>query len=138
MLFRSGGGFQCDDENAAWFYEQSRKIGIKLFSVHKGYSYQSRTLGHLANPKDMEKAALNNPDLNFVVYHSAIEHGSNEPDWKNANKYDPNTGDFTWHSVLMDIKKRNPKINNLYPELGSFFNTLVVADPIMEIGRAHV
>src|ERR1041385_2618754 len=59
----SGGGFQLDDDNAAWFYAESRKRGMKTFSVHKGYSYQSRILGHLANPKDVEKAALENKDL---------------------------------------------------------------------------
>ncbi|MEW6209459.1 MAG: amidohydrolase family protein [Acidobacteriota bacterium] len=128
---RSGGGFQLDDDNSQWFIEESRKRGLKLISVHKGYSYQSRTLGHLANPKDVEKAALNNPDFNFVVYHSAIKHGSNEPNWKESNKYDPTTGDFEWHSVLMDIKKRNPKINNVYCEVGSFFNTLAIVDPVM-------
>jgi len=128
---RSGQGFQLDDENSQWFIEESRKLGLKLISTHKGYSYQSRTLGHLANPKDVEKAALRNPDFNFVVYHSAIKHGSNEPNWKESNKYDPNTGDFEWHSVLMDIKKRNPQINNVYCEIGSFFNTLAVIDPVM-------
>jgi predicted TIM-barrel fold metal-dependent hydrolase len=128
---RSGGGFQLDDDNAMWFYEESRKRGMKLVSVHKGYSYQSRTLGHLANPKDIEKAALRNPDFNFVVYHSAIKHGANEKDWKTSNQYDPTTGDFLWHSVLMDIKKRNPQINNVYCEVGSFFNILAVVDPIM-------
>lgn len=128
---RSGGGFQLDDDNAQWFYEESRKRGMKLVSVHKGYSYQSRTLGHLANPKDVERAALNNPDFNFVIYHSAIKHGPNEPNWKESNKYDPTTGDFEWHSILMDIKKRNPKINNVFCEIGSFFNVLVVADPVM-------
>ncbi len=128
---RSGGGFQLDDENSQWFYEESRKRGLKLISVHKGYSYQSRTLGHLANPKDVEKAALNNPDFNFIVYHSAIKHGSNEPNWKESNKYDPTTGDFEWHSVLMDIKKRNPKINNVYCEIGSFFGPLAIVDPVM-------
>jgi predicted TIM-barrel fold metal-dependent hydrolase len=128
---RSGHGFQLDDDNAQWFYEESRKRGMRIFSVHKGYSYQSRTLGHLANPKDVEKAALQNPDINFVIYHSAIKHGPNEPDWKQSNKYDPTTGDFEWHSVLMDIKKRNPQINNVYCEIGSFFNVLAVIDPIM-------
>ena len=39
----SGNGFQLDDDNAMWFYEESRKRGMKLISVHKGYSYQSRT-----------------------------------------------------------------------------------------------
>ena len=37
---RSGGGFQLDDDNAQWFIEESRKRGMKLISVHKGFSYQ--------------------------------------------------------------------------------------------------
>lgn len=126
---RSGNGFQLDDENAAWFYEESRKRGMKIFSVHKGYSYQSRTLGHLANPKDVEKAALNNPDISFIIYHSAIQHGPNEPEF--ASSMDPTTGDFAWHNILMDIKKRNPKMTNVYPEIGSFFNVLAISDPKM-------
>jgi len=126
---RTGKGFQLDDDNSQWFIEQSRKLGLKLISTHKGYSYQSRTLGHLANPQDVEKAALRNPDFNFVVYHSAIKHGHNEPNWLESNKYDPTTGDFEWHRILMDIKKRNPKMNNVYCEVGSFFNTLAVAHP---------
>ncbi|HLW52266.1 MAG TPA: amidohydrolase family protein [Candidatus Angelobacter sp.] len=125
---RSGNGFQLDDENAAWFYEESRKRGMKTFSVHKGFSYQSRTLGHLANPKDVEKAALNNPDLTFIIYHSALQHGPNEPEYKAS--IDPVTGDFAWHDILMDIKRRNPKMNNVYPEIGSFFNVLAIADPV--------
>jgi len=128
---QSGGGFQVDDDNAQWFIEESRKRGLKTISVHKGFSYQSRTLGHLANPKDMEKAALRNPDFNFIVYHSALKHGPNEPDWKNANEWDPTTGDFAWHKILMDIKKRNPNMKNLYAEVGSFFNVLAIADPVM-------
>lgn len=128
---QSGGGFQCDDENAQWFYDESRKLGIKIISVHKGYSYQSRTLGHLANPKDIEKAALNNPDMQFVIYHSAMQHGPNEPEFEKANQYDPVTGDFAWHNILMDIKRRNPGIKNVHPELGSFFNVLAVANPTM-------
>ena len=138
---RSGNGFQLDDDNAQWFIEESRKRGLKLISVHKGYSYQSRTLGHLANPKDVEKAALRNPDFNFVIYHSAIKHGQMEQGmapgdfttWldKDHNNYDPATGDFEWHKILMDIKKRNPDMNNVYCEIGSFFNTLAIVHPEM-------
>ncbi len=127
----TGQGFQLDDENAQTFIDESRKMGIKLISTHKGYSYQSKSLGHLANPKDVEKAALRNPDFNFVVYHSAIKHGANEANWKESNQYDPTTGDFLWHSILMDIKKRNPQMNNVYCEVGSFFNILSVVDPVM-------
>ncbi len=128
---RSGGGFQLDDANANWFYEQSRKLGMKTFSVHKGYSYQSRTLGHLANPKDVEKAALDNPDLNFIIYHSAIQHSVMSPEFKDPANLDPVTGDFAWHNVLMDIKKRNPKLNNVYCEIGSFFGPLAIHHPVL-------
>src|SRR5712692_912945 len=127
----SGLGFQLDDEQSAWFYEESRKRGMKIFSVHKGYSYQSRTLGHLANPKDVEKAALGNPDLTFIIYHSAIKHGVSEPEIKDPYYFNPTTGDFAWHDVLMDIKRRNPKMNNVYCEIGSFFGPLAIAHPVM-------
>jgi len=126
---RSGGGFQLDDPNAYWFYEESKKRGMRLISVHKGYSYQSRTLGHLANPKDVERAALDHPDMNFVIYHSALQHGVNEPDFKDPAKVNPETGDMSWHNVLMDIKRRNPKIRNVYCELGSFFGPLALVHP---------
>src|SRR5207245_1697941 len=112
---RSGNGFQLDDEKMTYpFYEKSKQLGLKLFSVHKGFSAQSRTLGHLANPKDVEKAALDHPDLNFVIYHSAMQHGPTEPEF--AGSFNAATGDFAWHDVLMKIKQRNPKINNVYPE----------------------
>jgi len=62
---RSGNGFKLDDEKLTYpFYEKSKKLGLKLFSVHKGYASQSRTLGHLADPADVEKAAKDHPDLN--------------------------------------------------------------------------
>ena len=129
---RSGNGFQLDDEKLTYpFYEKSRELGLKFVSVHKGFSYQSRTLGHLANPKDVEKAALDHPDFTFVIYHSALQHGPNEPGYEELNHFNPETGDFAWHDVLMQIKQRNPKINNVYPEIGSSFGTLAIAHPVM-------
>lgn len=128
---RSGNGFQCDDEMAHRFYEKSRELGLTRVSVHKGFSYQSRTLGHLANPKDIEGAALNNPDFTFIVYHSALKHGPNEPDYEKLNEYDPETGDFAWHTELINIKKRNPQIDNVYCEIGSSFGLLAIEHPAM-------
>ncbi|MBI3468685.1 MAG: amidohydrolase [Planctomycetes bacterium] len=127
---RSGGGFTLDDEKMTYpFYEKSKELGMKIFSIHKGFSYQSRTLGHLANPKDVEKPALDHPDLSFIVYHSALQHGPGEAEFKRS--FDPATGDFAWHDVLMGIKRRNPQINNVYPEIGSSFGLLAVAHPVM-------
>jgi uncharacterized protein len=113
------------------FYEQSKKLGLKVFSVHKGYASQSRTLGHLANPADVEKAALDHPDLTFIIYHSALKHGPGEPEFRQDGFFDPTTGDFAWHDVLMKIKERHPKINNVYPEIGSSFGSLAIQHPVM-------
>lgn len=127
---RSGNGFQLDDEKITYpFYEKSKELGLNIFSVHKGFSYQSKTLGHLANPQDVEKAALDHPDLTFVIYHSAMQHAPGEPDF--GTSFDPETGDFAWHDVLMKIKQRNPQIDNVYPEIGSSYGTLAVFSPEM-------
>jgi hypothetical protein len=47
------------------------------------------------------------------------------------NEYDPTTGDFLWHNILMDIKQRNPQMTNVYPEIGSSFGALAVLHPAM-------
>jgi hypothetical protein len=31
----------------------------------------------------------------------------------------------------MDLKCRNPKIDNVYPEIGSFFGVLIIVNPVM-------
>jgi hypothetical protein len=127
---RSGDGFRLDDEGMTYkMIEKSKQLGLKTISVHKGFASQSRTLGHFAHPGDIEKAALDHPDITWVIYHSALKHGSNEPEWDTM--FDPATGDFAWHQELMDIKKRNPQINNVYPEIGSSFGTTAIVHPEM-------
>src|SRR4051812_23853241 len=59
-----------DDEKVAYpFWERTRKLGIKNLCIHKGLP-----LGFFnekaCQPFDLEKAALDFPDLNFIVYHS--------------------------------------------------------------------
>jgi len=129
---RSGSGFRLDDEKITYpFYEKSRELGMKVFSVHKGFSAQSRTLGHFAHPGDIEKAAKDWPDFTFVIYHSALKHGPGEPGFGRDDFYDPTTGDFQWHADLMKIKERNPGMNNVYCEIGSSFGLLSVVHPEM-------
>ncbi len=65
------------------------------------------------------------------MYHSALKHGPNEPAYLAGNQFDPATGDFAWHNVLMDIRKRNPKMTNVYCEIGSFFGPLAIVNPVM-------
>jgi predicted TIM-barrel fold metal-dependent hydrolase len=128
----SGNGFKMDDEKMTYpFYEKSRQLGLKLISVHKGYASQSRTLGHLAHPGDVEKAALDNPDFTFIVYHSAMKHGPHEPEWESPETFNPETGDLIWHTDLMKIKERNPNMNNVYCEIGSSYGTAAITHPLM-------
>lgn len=129
---RSGNGFRLDDEKLAYpFYAKSKELGLRLFSVHKGYASQSRTLGHLASPADVEKAALDHSDLTFIIYHSALKHDPSEPQFKDPAFFDATTGDFAWHDVLMKIRQRNPKMTNVYPEIGSAFGSLAIQHPVM-------
>jgi predicted TIM-barrel fold metal-dependent hydrolase len=129
---RSGDGFRMDDESMAYpFFEKSKELGLKVFSVHKGFASQSRTLGHFAHPGDIEKAAKDHPDISFIIYHSALKHGPNEPQFTEDGFYDPESGDFAWHSDLMKIKQRNPDLNNVYPEIGSSFGLLSIVHPEM-------
>jgi predicted TIM-barrel fold metal-dependent hydrolase len=129
---RSGNGFRLDDEKMTYpFYKKSIELGLKTFSIHKGFSSQSRTLGHFAHPGDVEKAAKDHPELSFIIYHSAMKHGPWEPEFKQDGNYDPTTGDFLWHAELMKIKERNPRMNNVYCEIGSSFGLLFIAHPEM-------
>ncbi len=129
---RSGDGFRVDDEKMTYpFYEKSTELGMKIYSIHKGYASQSRTLGHFAHPADVEKAALDHPGLTFIVYHSAIKHGPGEPQFEDPKFFDPTTGDFAWHADLMKIKQRNPKMDNVYCEIGSAFGSLAIVHPVM-------
>ncbi len=129
---RSGNGFALDDEKLTYpFYEKSKELGMKIFSIHKGYASQSRTLGHLAHPGDVEKAAIDHPDITFIIYHSALKHGPGEPQFEAPEFYDAESGDFLWHAELMKIKQRNPEMNNVYCEIGSAFGTLALQHPVM-------
>ena len=80
---------------------------------------------------DLEKAAKDHPDLTFIAYHSALKHGPSERQFKDKDFFDPTTGDFAWHAELMKIKERNPKMNNVYPEIGSSFGLLSIMHPEM-------
>lgn len=129
---RSGSGFRLDDEKVTYpAYEKSRELGLKTFSIHKGYAAQSRQLGNFAHPGDVEKAAIDNPDLTFIIYHSAMKHAPNEPEFKDPKTFDPTTGDLVWHSDLMKIKQRHPEMNNVFCEIGSAFGSSALVHPLM-------
>ena len=51
------------------FLERAKALGPPVVAVHKGFSAGSR----FADPIDVGPAAINHPDLSFVVYHSGYD-----------------------------------------------------------------
>jgi predicted TIM-barrel fold metal-dependent hydrolase len=125
-----------DDEKVAYpFWEKTRQLGIKNLCVHKGLP-----LGFFnekaCTPLDVEKAAKDWPDLNFILYHSGfrgfpvtwLAHGTGE------KVKDPKTDDpqeIPWVSDVLRILKRNAGLKNVYFELGATFNMISAANPTM-------
>jgi hypothetical protein len=121
-----------DDEKVAYpFWEKTKKLGIKNLCVHKGLP-----LGFFnekaCTPNDLEKAAKDWPDLNFIVYHSGfrgyglLARGTGDPVKDPENK-DPQ--EIPWVSDILRILKKNPQIKNIYFELGSTFQQTSARNP---------
>ena len=91
----------------------------------------ARSTRKACTPLDLEKAAKDWPDLNFIVYHSGFRGtgslGSGTGD-KVEDKKTDDPQEIPWISDIFRILKKNPKIKNIYFELGSTFN--------MTVGRA--
>ena len=70
-----GSGFFLDESdlaNAA--FEEARRLGITTIAVHKGVPLYGLEYDY-SDPRDMGRAAVQNPDLTFLVYHSGFEPG---------------------------------------------------------------
>lgn len=122
-----------DDEKVAYpFWERSRKLGVRNLCVHKGLPLGAFN-EKACTPHDLAKAARDWPDMNFIVYHSAyrgtgfIGRGTGE------RVTDPKVDDpqeIPWISDIFRILRKNPKIRNIYFELGSTFNQLSAGNPV--------
>jgi predicted TIM-barrel fold metal-dependent hydrolase len=114
-----------DDEKVAYpFWEKTKKLGVKNLCVHKGLP-----LGFFnekaCTPLDLEKAAKDWPDLNFIVYHSGFRGFGGLGAGLGDKVVDPKSNDpqeIPWISDILRILKRNPKTKNIYFELGSTFH----------------
>jgi uncharacterized protein len=123
-----------DDEKVAYpCWEKTKKLGIKNLCVHKGLP-----LGFFnekaCQPLDLEKAALDWPDLNFIVYHSGFRGIGPIGKGTGDKVEDPKSEDpqeIPWISDILRILKKNPKIKNIYFELGSTFQMTSSANPEM-------
>jgi predicted TIM-barrel fold metal-dependent hydrolase len=122
-----------DDEKVAYpFWERTQKLGIRNCCVHKGLP-----LGFFNEkacmPSDVERAARDFPNLNFILYHSGYRGAGLLARGTGERVEDPQSNDpqeIPWISEVFRILKRNPKIRNIYFELGSTFAQLSSSNPV--------
>jgi hypothetical protein len=114
-----------DDEKVAYpCWEKTKQLGVKNLCVHKGLPLGLFNEEH-CKPRDLEKAAKDWPDLNFIVYHSGLRSVS---PFRGAAATDPQ--EIPWISDIFRILKKNPEIKNIYFELGSTFGQLSAFAPV--------
>jgi predicted TIM-barrel fold metal-dependent hydrolase len=125
--------WMLDDEKVAYpFWERTAKLGVCNICVHKGLplgAFNERA----CTPGDVERAARDWPNLNFIIYHSGyrgtglLARGTGDR-VQDPAKNDPQ--EIPWISDILRILRRNPRITNVYFELGSTFQQLSSSNPV--------
>jgi predicted TIM-barrel fold metal-dependent hydrolase len=124
--------WRLDDEKLMYpFYEKAVKAGITNVCVHKGLmprDYEAKMPDHwlYATVEDLPKAAKDWPQINFIIYHSALRQFLESPDADLAEF--EQTGRIKWASDLAEIPHKHG-VTNVYGELGTSFANSAVANP---------
>jgi hypothetical protein len=79
---------------------------------------------------DLPKAAKDWPNLNFIIYHSAIEKVLPEPE--DAAEF-RKTGKIDWVTAFSEIPEKHG-VSNVYAELGAVFGATCIAHPELAAG----
>jgi predicted TIM-barrel fold metal-dependent hydrolase len=115
-------GWWMDDEKVAYpMLEKARALKVPIVCVHKGLP-----LGPVEDynhPRDIIKAAKDFPDLTFLVYHSGFKTVDG------IDKVFARTGEIPWTTEFCKQRRANPKLTNIYMELGGTFGQLVSMQP---------
>jgi uncharacterized protein len=115
--------YRLDDEKVTYpFWARMRKLGIKTACIHRGLPLGLFNEEN-CHPGDVEKAAKDHPDINFVIYHSGWNPGA-----KRKEGAAPDPQYIPWCSDLMASVKRS-QLKNVYFELGSTWNFLSSSRP---------
>jgi uncharacterized protein len=76
------------------------------------------------------KAALDFPDLNFLIYHSGFR-GIDPELMDAAGSQFAKSSAVPWVSELCDWKRKHPEVRNVYMELGATFGMTVISSPLL-------
>jgi uncharacterized protein len=120
-----------DEKNVYPMYEKMLRAGLNTICIHKGlapadYLTSWSDMWQYATVWDVGKAAKDWPQINFVIYHSAMRPFIELPDRELA-QFEA-TGRFDWVSDLADIPAKYG-VTNVYGELGTCFANTCVTHP---------
>jgi predicted TIM-barrel fold metal-dependent hydrolase len=107
-----GNSWRMDDRRVAYpMYERMLELGVNLAQVHKGDPQGLEPLDAL-RPDDVHQAALDFPEMNFIVHHLA----------------------FPFEDAAIDLASRLP---NVYLSMSTWINMINVApvETAMRIGK---
>jgi uncharacterized protein len=124
--------WRLDDEKVAYpFYEKIRKSNSRTVCIHKGllpldYEKSWKDVWQYNTPWDVAKAAKDNPDINFVIYHTALRPFLEKPDADLAEF--EKSGYIKWSTdVAKAVSEGGNK--NVYGDIGTSFANSAVANP---------
>ena len=121
--------WRLDDEKVAYpMLEESRKLGVRNICLHKGLPFVG-TPADDWHPRDVAKAARDFPDLNFILYHAGFKSlASALPAAADGFR---RTARVDWVTDVCEMREKNPKLTNVYAELGSTFAMTVITSPML-------
>jgi predicted TIM-barrel fold metal-dependent hydrolase len=130
-LAPSGYPWRLDDEKLMYpAYEKMRKAGIRNVCIHKGLLpadyLTSWKNWRYAMVDDLPRAAKDWPDLNFIIYHSALKPFLTSPEDSLAQF--ETSGRMDWVTDLAEIPAKHG-VSNVYGELGTSFASSVITHP---------
>jgi hypothetical protein len=111
----NGTGYYLDDmDTGIPFIQRGIQLGVKLFCSHKGVPLPTFDTVH-TNPRDIGVVAKMFPDANFIIYHSAYQHGGSAAEGPYVD------GGTTGVNSLITSLKMNGvgPGSNVYGELGT-------------------
>jgi len=124
--------WRLDDEKEMYpFYERIIKAGINTVCIHKGllpadYEKTMPNSWKYASADDVGKAAKDWPQINFVIYHSAL--AVFQQDFVDDMARYEKTGELRWVSDLARIPELFG-VSNVYADLGTVFASCCTTNP---------
>lgn len=132
-LSPTGKPWRLDDRKLIYpFYEFAMKSGIRNITIHKGLTprhYESKhpEAWRAAQVDDLKQAAKDWPELNFIIFHSAMRAFAGDNFEIDIKRFE-SSGEILWVSELMKLAEENTA-QNIYAEIGTSFASSCISHP---------